>query len=127
MIKKLHAMYHQHGLNEDTYRNMITGLTGGRTNSTKDLTIEEAKKLMDYISGKDESQGYSLKRQRSAVLARLTTLGIDTTDWNRVNAFLGDSRIAGKPFYKLTYDELINLIAKLESIIKKGKYGKDNH
>lgn len=118
-------MYRQHGMNEDAWRSMIYSLTDGRTNSTKGLTIEEAKMLADRISGKDGTDDYSLKRQRSAVLARLTRLGIDTADWDRVNAYLEDPRIAGKPLYRLSYGELLKLISKLESIIKK-KYGKDS-
>ena len=60
-----------------------------------------------------------IKKKRSAVLHRLQKIGVDTTDWKNVNAYLCSPRIAGKPLYELSYDELQGLIPKLENIIKK--------
>ena len=37
-----------------------------------------------------------LRQKRSAVLHQMQLLGIDTADWDRVNAFCRDSRIAGE-------------------------------
>lgn len=121
MIKRLHVLYAQYRLDEDTRRNLIYELTDGRTISTAGLTYAEAQYLAGYITGAAGAtlDDKALKRQRSAVLLRLQKIGIDTTDWNRVNAFLEDNRIAGKPFYKLDYDELTGLIPKLEAILKK--------
>ena len=121
MIKRLHVLYAQYHLDEDTRRNLIYELTDGRTCSTAGLTYAEAQYLAGYITGAAGAtlDDKALKRQRSAVLLRLQKIGIDTTDWNRVNAFLEDIRIAGKPFYKLDYEELTGLIPKLEAILKK--------
>ena len=121
MIKRLHVLYAQYHLDEDTRRNLIYELTDGRTSSTAGLTYAEAQYLAGYITGAASTtlDDKALKRQRSAVLLRLQKIGIDTTDWNRVNAFLEDIRIAGKPFYKLDYEELTGLIPKLEAILKK--------
>lgn len=121
MIKRLHILYAQYHLDEDTRRNLIYELTDGRTSSTAGLTYAEAQYLAGYITGAAGAtlDDKVLKKQRSAVLLRLQKIGIDTTDWNRVNAFLEDIRIAGKPFYKLDYEELTGLIPKLEAILKK--------
>lgn len=121
MIKRLHVLYAQYRLDEDTRRNLIYELTDGRTSSTAGLTYAEAQYLAGYITGAAGTtlDDKALKRQRSAVLLRLQKIGIDTTDWNRVNAFLEDIRIAGNPFYKLDYEELTGLIPKLEAILKK--------
>ena len=121
MIKRLHVLYAQYHLDEDTRRNLIYELTDGRTSSTAGLTYAEAQYLAGYITGAAGTtlDDKALKRQRSAVLLRLQKIGIDTTDWGRVNAFLEDIRIAGKPFYKLDYEELTGLIPKLEAILKK--------
>lgn len=121
MIKRLHVLYAQYHLDEDTRRNLIYELTDGRTSSTAGLTYAEAQYLAGYITGAAGTtlDDKALKRQRSAVLLRLQKIGIDTTDWNKVNAFLEDIRIAGKPFYKLGYEELTGLIPKLEAILKK--------
>jgi hypothetical protein len=46
-------------------------------------------------------------------------LGIDTSDWAAVDTFCLDSRIAGKVFRQLSFDELKRLIPKLEAIARK--------
>lgn len=125
MIGHLHGLYRSHGLNEETRRSMIRDLTDGRTDSTRDLTYSEAQYLAGYINGaakknRDLSIGErAIKHQRSGVLKRLQLLGIDTTCWDSVNAYLRHPRIAGKALYELDGDELLKLIPKLEAILKK--------
>ena len=127
LIKKLHIQYRSNGLNEEERRAMIYELTDGRTNSTKELTYAEGQYLSGFLNGAAQMadsvgkqlQEKAMKRMRSAVLKRLQQVGIDTTDWDRVNAFLCDKRIAGKPLYALDYEELQGLIPKLESIKRK--------
>ena len=60
------------------------------------------------------------KKKRSACLKLMQQMGIDTTDWNRINAFCQDQRIAGKPFARLKNEELDALAVKLRSIQRKG-------
>ena len=60
-----------------------------------------------------------LKSRRRAVLALLTKYGINTRDWDAINAFVRDKRIAGKEFAELTSDELTALSKKLHAILKK--------
>lgn len=62
-----------------------------------------------------------LKKLRSGILHRLQKHGVDTTDWNKVNSFMENPRIAGKRLYDLTEAEMRVLIPKLESILKKDK------
>ena len=127
LIKKLHIQYRDNGLSEEQRRAMIYELTDGRTNSTKDLTYAAAQYLSGFLNGAAqmadnigaELEKKAMKRMRSAVLKRLQQIGIDTTDWDKVNAFLSSKKIAGKPLYNLGYDELQALIPKLESIKKK--------
>lgn len=125
MIGHLHGLYSRHGLDEETRRSMIRRLTDGRTDSTRDLTYSEAQYLAGYINGaKHENRELSIgeraiKRQRSGVLKRIQLLGIDTTSWDTVNAFLCNPRIAGKPLYELDSDELQAVIKRLEAIQKK--------
>ena len=47
-------------------------------------------------------------------------IGIDTTDWARVNDFCLNPRIAGMPFGRLDTKELEQLAVKLRSIERKG-------
>ena len=129
MIRRLHVLYAKHGLGEEQYRALIGELTDGRTASTKGLTYAEAQYLAGYITGANTKLRTSaekitlrsLKWQRSAVLKRMQQIGVDTTDWTQVNAFLRQPRIAGKNLYQLDSEELSALIPKLEAIKKKLK------
>lgn len=62
-----------------------------------------------------------LKKRRSAILIRLQKLGIDTTNWNTVNKFMRNPKIAGKTLGEMDSDEMDMLIPKLESILAKDK------
>lgn len=66
-----------------------------------------------------EDHEKAVKSARSAILHRLQLYGINTADWNAVNAFMCRPQIAGKELYKMTLDELRALIPKLESILLK--------
>ncbi|MEL3904429.1 MAG: hypothetical protein P1P63_04890 [Treponemataceae bacterium] len=68
-----------------------------------------------------------LKRLRSAILHRLQKHGIDTTDWNRVNAFMRQPRIAGKTLGEMSIDELKAFIPKMQSILSKDKEIRDEY
>jgi hypothetical protein len=65
------------------------------------------------------------RKSRSAVLNRIQRLGINTTDFSKVDAFCLDKRIAGKPFGMLTPDELDALIPKLEAMLRKPRPHRD--
>ena len=63
---------------------------------------------------------YEERRQwRSVVLKLLQKYGVDTTDWDRVNAFCRDPRIAGKVFALLSIAELEQLSVKLRVKLRK--------
>lgn len=63
---------------------------------------------------------FERKKWRSVVLHQMQVMGINTADWNRVNAFCQDGRIAGKAFRELSIEELEVLSRKLRSIERKG-------
>lgn len=77
---------------------------------------------MEQIAGYDERRRRQydiLRKARSGALHQMQLYGIDTTDWNRVNAFCQNRRIAGKQFRELDTDELNALNTKLRMIIRK--------
>jgi len=65
----------------------------------------------------------TVKPERSKVLSVLTKYGIDTSDWDMVDAFLLQPRIAGKRFCKMSFDELKAVIPRIKTIMpwKKAK------
>ena len=105
---------------------LVEQYTNGRTTSLRETTRQEYDRMcrdMERETGYDEFvEGIrrQLRRKRSEVLKLMQQLGIDTTDWNRVDAFCKDVRIAGKAFRHISIDELEALAVKLRTIARKG-------
>ena len=104
---------------------LVEQYTDGRTTSLRETTQQEYNKMcrdMERETGYDEFvEGIwrQLRRKRSVCLKLMQQLGIDTTNWNRVNAFCEDTRIAGKAFRHISIDELEVLAVKLRAIKRK--------
>jgi hypothetical protein len=60
------------------------------------------------------------KKKRSLCLKLMQKLGVDTTDWTRVNEFCKNPRIAGKAFAQLGVKDLDALQVKLRAIDRNG-------
>lgn len=112
---------------------LVYQFTNGRTEHLHLMTEAEYGAMcreMERVAGYDErreTMHRELKRWRSTCLKLMQQLGIDTTDWARVNDFCRDARIAGKPFARISQPELEALSVKLRSIKRKGglkTYGK---
>lgn len=107
------------GNREELKRHIVRQYTMGRTESLREMTVAEYNTCcvgLERMGGGQREQ----KTKRSRCLKMMQQMGIDTTDWNRINAFCQDQRIAGKPFARLTNDELDALAVKLRSIQRKG-------
>lgn len=107
------------GNTEDMKETLVSSFTDGRTTSLKEMTQKEYNAMcvsLEERTGMKEQ----LKKKRSLCLKLMQKAGIDTTDWQRINAFCEDPRIAGKVFARLTSEELEKLSVKLRSIQRKG-------
>ena len=104
---------------------LVEQFTGGRTihlHLMAEAEYDAMCRQMKQIAGYDERRRRQydiLRKARSGVLHQMQLYGIDTTDWNRVNAFCQDRRIAGKQFRELDTEELNALNTKLRMIIRK--------
>lgn len=105
---------------------LVSQYTDGRTTSLRETTPQEydlmcgdMERLTDHDAQR-EALRRQLRRRRSEVLKLMQQLGIDTTNWNRVNAFCEDARIASKAFRHISIDELEALAVKLRTIARKG-------
>ena len=116
---------------------LVWQFTNLRTQSLKEMRDSEYNNMcahMQQVVDKHNAkmkkplseQERTLKAARSAVLTRLQKMGIDTTDFGKVDQFCMINKIAGKLFRHLTLDELKDLIPKLEAMMAKG-YGKNNN
>lgn len=114
---------------------LVEQFTNGRTTHLRQMQEREYDKMcsdMEKVAGYDEfAEGVrkQLRRKRSVCLKLMQQLGIDTTDWDRVDAFCKDTRIAGKAFRKIDTEELEALATKLRAIQRKGglKEKQDNN
>jgi hypothetical protein len=90
--------------------------------STKDLTEYQLDELIvtlqDLEKSKRKPETEETKAWRHKVLRVIAQCGINTQDWNEVNAFVCQPRIAGKHLYKCTIDELKTLHRKLHNVAK---------
>lgn len=111
-------------LGDEFKEGVVSQFTNGRTTSLREMTRKEYDMMCDKLKGvtaklirtaKDEQ-----RKHRSQCLRLMQKLGIDTTDWVRVNAFCEDPRIAGKVFRRLSNEELGQLAVKLRTIERKG-------
>ena len=104
---------------------LVEQYTSGRTTHLHLMASTEYDAMcrqLEDVSGYDERWRRlreCLRRARSGVLHQMQLYGIDTTDWNRVDAFCKDARIAGKRFRELDTEELNALNTKLRMIIRK--------
>lgn len=109
----------RHRDSEEEKRLMVQNWTNGRTEHLSEMTQAEydaACKELEAASGYDRE----LKRRRSICLRLMQGLQIDTSDWQRVNDFCRNPRISGKPFGRLSVEELESLSVKLRAIARKG-------
>lgn len=103
---------------------LINRVTSGRTTSLRETTKAEYKELCDHLAKTlaeipMRKHRVVLSYKRSEALRLMTTYGVDTQDWAKINRFCEDARIAGKPFAKLHFDDLATLSRKLRAMIRK--------
>lgn len=105
---------------------LVYQYTFGRTTLLREMKDSEYRKmvaaLQQLVDGDNDKATFirKLKRQRSICLKLMQQLGIDTTSWQRVDDFCEHPKIMGKPFRRITLEELKKLQVKLRSIERKG-------
>lgn len=62
-LKKIQTMFTRIGFDKEDKVDTITRLTGGRATSTKDITFDEAIRLINHLSGKVEPQKIAKKKE----------------------------------------------------------------
>jgi len=124
-FSRFFAIFNKMDHPDDELKQELVGtFTGGRTTSLREMKPEEYNRMCNSLQAAQYGQAESdfkaeIKRLRSSVLKRLQKMGIDTTDWAKVDTFCLQPRIAGKAFRHLSKEELTSLISKLEAILRK--------
>lgn len=116
------------GDKEELKSDLVLQATNGRTESLREVTRREYEDLCSSLERMVNGAAVQsaivaeLKRQRSIALHQMQKMGVDTTDWNRINALCKDQRIAGKLFGQMTAEELAAMTVKLRAIERKGGF-----
>lgn len=104
---------------EEVKKSLVSQYTGGRTESLREMRLEEYNACcaeLERITGSIDER----RKRRSECLKLMQRLGIDTSDWARVNSFCENPRIAGKPFARINTKGLEELAVKLRAIYRNG-------
>jgi len=87
--------------------------------STLELTDKQLDEIIQHLkelqAEKQVSKTDQIKHWRHKCLRVMSKI-IDTSDWNRVNAFMMDKRVSGKHLYEHSIEELQALHRKLNQI-----------
>ena len=103
-----------------TKEDLVDQWTGGRTSSLKEMTDREYNQMISALRSQVDNLEEK-KKARSAVLKQMQLYGIDTINWEAVDRFCCNARIAGKPFRYLDIPELKKLRVKLLSMRNKAE------
>ena len=95
--KRFYKLFNRLPLHDDEMKErLVQQYTNGRTSSLRAMSTAEYDALCDALERSTADPQHELrKKKRSAALRLMQQLGIDTTDWPRINAFCRDRRIAG--------------------------------
>ena len=112
------------GDREDMKESLVSSYTNGRTTSLREMSEAEYNAMCASL---EERTGWKeqLKKKRSLCLKLMQKAGIDTTDWQRINDFCRNPKIAGKEFAQLGVKDLDALQVKLRAIMSKGGFRRE--
>ena len=104
---------------DETKAMLVSSFTDGRTTHLHEMTQKEYNAMCASL---EERTGWKeqLKKKRSLCLKLMQKAGVDTTDWQRINDFCRNPRIAGREFALLGLKDLDALQVKLRAILSKG-------
>ncbi|WP_295795162.1 hypothetical protein [Mucilaginibacter sp.] len=127
-IAKIHVLLNNLGIAGEK-ASILNSLTNGRTESTKQLTIIEARQLIVSLSGHDPAE-----RLKSLIFSLGYQSGIlygSTADDKKMNAaklnmFLKERGAVKKELNQMRYGELVKTHRQFEAIVSNTKKTADN-
>jgi len=126
-IAKIHVLLSNLGITEQKIE-IVYNLTNGRTQSTKDLTIDEARRLITSLAEYDPCE-----RQKSLIFSLAYQAGIiygSTTDDKKMNTaklnmFLKERGAVKKELNAMNFSELVKTHRQFEAMVKAVKASND--
>lgn len=126
-IQKIHVLLNQLGLT-DSKKEVVWQISKGRTESTKDLSIQEAKALIQGLS-----EFSPIERMKSLVFSLAYQTGIiygDTAEDKRINVaklnlFLRERGTVKKELNEMDYTELVKVHSQFQGILRNQQKSSD--
>ncbi|MDD3040922.1 hypothetical protein [Bacteroides sp.] len=134
-LKALHATFHAHGMDDEARHECIASFTGGRTASTKYLTMNEARLLLSHLNRENEQVRKMMQQEANAVLRSIYHLSMrisflnkgfpsDTEDDKQMNLAKINMWCRSRTKYRKTLremnpEELKAVKKQLEAIVRK--------
>lgn len=82
-LKALHAAFRANGMDDDARHGCIYSFTSGRTSSSKELTMDEARLLISRLKGEDEQMRKMLLEEARALLRSIYYLSTQISFLNK--------------------------------------------
>lgn len=131
-VKALHAVFRSAGMDEENRRNFLAHLTDGRTTSTKELTMQEARSILNGFSKEQQAhiqneakqlckQIYALSFQISFLNKGFDTSSREEFEMNKakINQFCRERTRIRKNLTEMTLQELRQVKRQMEAIARK--------
>jgi len=132
-LKAVHACMHRLGFDDNERHDFISQFTGGRTTSSKDLTQNEAYKLLCAFNEDQQRRAHDavVKVMKSIYMLSLQISWLNAPykddhsteafEMNKakINAFCRERSKARKPLNKMNLEEMKDVKLQLEAIARK--------
>lgn len=124
--RELHVLLSKCGIDKDTKRDMILGMTNMRSTSSADLTTDECQALINALRVKSGLKPEPVKndaadKMRKKILSICHEMHwtVDgKVDWKRLNTWLKQYGMYHKGLNKLTLAELPAQVTQFEQLLK---------
>lgn len=82
-LRVLHATFHAIGMNDEARHACVYAFTDGRTQSTKELTFEEARQLISRLKEEDTNYQEMMRREAKNLLRSIYFLSMQVSFLNK--------------------------------------------
>lgn len=125
-LQKIHVLINQQGL-KDEKANIISNVTEGRTTSSRELTLKEAKLLIEWLCKTDPNN--AMKKKVFALAYEIGMIWGDSVEDKKMNAIKIDSFLLAKGTVKkklnqLSHNEMIKVVNQFQKMKEHNEYTK---
>ncbi len=131
--RKMWSLANELGYTTEDMSALAYSYSNERTASTKELTLSECNKLLEYMAGEATKQKKGRDKMRKKIIHLLCTLAqtpmvdaVGNADYERINAYvqnIGSNNPKKKILNYLYYDELLPVLNQVEAMYKKQTKG----